>query len=111
MRIYVSGPITGHEDTARRRFKEAVAELLVKYSIRKEDVNIIDPFWANSHVFDHFQETPSHDDYMITSMAMLSLCDAIYMMDGWLDSEGCKEEYEYAIGHGYKIFYQTGFKK
>ena len=31
MRIYISGPITGMEDTARQRFKEAVAELLVKY--------------------------------------------------------------------------------
>ncbi len=111
MRIYISGPITGMEDTARQRFKEAVAELLVKYSRRKIKVNIIDPFWANDRVFEHFQETPSHDDYMITSMAMLSLCDAIYMMEGWVNSEGCKQEYQYALEHGYDVIYQVGLRK
>lgn len=111
MRIYISGPITGQEDTAKRRFDEAAAELTVKYSRRKIPVCIIDPFRANACIFERFQVTPSHDDYMATSMAMLSLCDAIYMMEGWLNSEGCQEEYKYAMEHCYEVIYQVGFHK
>lgn len=111
MRIYISGPITGMEDTARHRFNFAAAELLFKYSRRKKPVSIIDPFSANSRIFGYFQEEPSHDDYMVASMAMLSLCDAIYMMEGWMNSEGCKQEYQYALEHGYDVIYQVGLRK
>lgn len=111
MRIYISGPVTGQEDTARQRFNQAAAELMVKFSMRKMPVSIIDPFRANACIFERFRETPSHDDYMATSMAMLALCDAIYMMEGWQNSEGCQQEYKYAMEHCYEVIYQVGLRK
>lgn len=44
-----------------------------------------------------------HDGYMVVSMAMLSLCDTIYMLKGWEKSDGAKEELQYALEHGYDV--------
>ncbi len=107
MRIYRSGPVTGLEDSTGWRFKEAEMELENKFSKEDAPLNIIDPFWANYWTFKRFEEIPTHSDYMTTSMAMLSLCDTIYMMRGWEQSEGCQKEYRYAAEHGYKIIYQA----
>ncbi len=106
MRIYISGPITGQEDTARQRFREADAVLLITYSTMDSTPSIINPFRANEQIFGHFGEVPTHADYMATAMAMLSVCDTIYLMRGWEHSEGCQQEYKYAVEHKYKIIFQ-----
>lgn len=106
MRIYISGPITGQEDTARQRFREAGAELLEKYSNSDSQPSFIDPFDVNKQIFWQFKEVPTHADYMATAMAMLSVCDTIYSMYGWEHSEGCQQEYKYAVEHKYKIIFQ-----
>ncbi len=106
MRIYISGPITGQEDTAQQRFKEAEAELAEKYSNSDSQHSIINPFRANEQIFGHFGEVPTHADYMTTAMAMLSVCNTIYLMRGWEHSEGCQQEYKYAVEHKYKIIFQ-----
>ncbi len=106
MRIYISGPITGQEETARQRFREANAELLMKYSCYGSTLSIIDPFRSNNQIFDHFEEVLDHADYMTTAMAMLSVCDTIYLMRGWEHSVGCQQEYKYAVEHKYRIIFQ-----
>lgn len=106
MRIYISGPITGQEDTALQRFVEAHAELAARYSSASNQLSIIDPFWANALIFVYFGEAPTHADYMATAIAMLSVCDTIYLMRGWEHSEGCQQEYKYAVEHKYKIIFQ-----
>lgn len=106
MRIYISGPITGQEDTARQRFREADAQLLMIYSTKDSTPSIIDPFRANDQIFGNFGENPTHADYMVTAMAMLSVCDTIYLMRGWEHSEGCQQEYKYAVEHKYRIIFQ-----
>ena len=45
----------------------------------------------------------THADYMIVSMALLSICDTIYMLKGWEESEGAREEYEWAVNSGLRI--------
>ncbi|MCX4294654.1 MAG: DUF4406 domain-containing protein [Prevotella sp.] len=102
MRIYISGPITGLEPMAQNLFIRAEAELEIKYP----KASIINPFWLNGQIFGHFKEIPTHTDYMATSMAMLSVCNTIYLMRGWEHSEGCQQEYKYAVEHRYKIIFQ-----
>lgn len=103
MRIYLSGPITGQEETAERRFRDAVnraarpawkAELINPYEVLREMTRQMD------------REAVTHAEYMTVSIALLSLCDTIYMMSGWRQSEGCKQEHQYATEHGYMIFYE-----
>ena len=43
---------------------------------------------------------------MQMSMAMLKMCNAIYMIKGWEDSKGANLEYEFARSHNYKIIFE-----
>lgn len=112
MRIYISGPVTGQEDTAGKRFNAAILELATAAAKAGETIQsteFINPYEVNREMtYGLNPETVTHAEYMVTSIAMLSLCDAIFMMRGWQDSEGSKQEYKYAVECGYKIFYQEG---
>ena len=44
-----------------------------------------------------------HWQYMAISLKLLELCDFIYMIPGWEDSEGAKIEFEFAKQNGYKL--------
>lgn len=42
---------------------------------------------------------------MFRDIEELSMCDAIYMMDGWRDSKGAKAEYWWAMSVGMPVFF------
>ena len=48
-----------------------------------------------------------YEEHMKRDLELLSGCDAIYMMDGWQDSNGCRVEFEYAIETKKLIMFQT----
>lgn len=93
MKIYISGKITGTDDYMHR-FLCAERGLSALYVINPAKVNAQLP------------TNTSYEDYMKLSMCMLSMCDAIYMLDGWEDSEGARKEYNYAKEHGYMILFE-----
>lgn len=87
MRVYISGPITGYEDTADERFKRARAAVLNAFGI---DTEIIDPYRVGLAISAHAKLTD--EEWMSISFAEMSLCDAVYFMPGWSESAGCKNE-------------------
>ena len=42
-------------------------------------------------------EEVSHEDYLHICYAIIDVCDAVYMLSDWQQSEGARLEYEYAI--------------
>ena len=98
MKVYISGPITGTDDYMER-FERVAWEVWVNY-----DCTVINPAEINSHL----PNDTTHAVYMRTSIAMLSMCDTIYLMKGWENSKGCKIEYNYARKNGIKIIYEEG---
>ena len=57
---------------------------------------------------EHFEElVPSltHEDYIVGDIAMLERCDAIFMVDGWKESNGAIREHARAEQLGIQIFY------
>lgn len=95
MRIYISGPITGTTGYMRRfEWTEAIWKDL--------GAEVVNPAKINSYL----PETTTHSEYMVTSIAMLKICDTIYMLQGWEHSKGARQEYRYARRHGYQILFE-----
>lgn len=94
MVIYISGPITGEKDYMERFMNAETRINKVTYG----DV-IINP----AYILSALPDGTSHDIYMSVAMKLLELADTIALLDGWENSEGCKEEVRYAIKQDYLI--------
>ena len=93
-RIYISGPITGTDDW--------------EYRFRKVEDNLIGADRNNvvinpARVAIALPGELTHAEYMGIDLAMLDLCDAIYMLKGWEKSEGAKEELAFALANNIHI--------
>ena len=96
MRVYLSGPITGHEETAPERFS-AAEDLFSDFG-----EEVINP-WK---IAEAIGAKLTHEEYMRIDFFLLYLCDAIYLLDGWQDSAGCRREMEEAQRRNMGVFYQ-----
>ena len=84
MRVYISGPITGRaKEDYMRHFTKAAGV------IEAAGYKIYNP--ALSHVL--MPEDFTHEDYMAVSMAALKRCEAVFMLKGWEDSDGARQEH------------------
>ena len=87
MRIYISGAITGTDDYTER-FERAERKLR-----ERGETEIINP----AKVCASLPGTLTHEEYMKICLAMLSLCDEVYLIPPWTDSRGVRQEFEFAI--------------
>lgn len=95
MKVYISGKISGlEEEEYRARFGAAEKRL------KAEGHSVMNPAWIKSY------PGYSWEDYMRVALAMLDVCDAVYMLANWKDSRGAKTEHVYAKGQGKKIMYE-----
>ena len=97
MRVYISGPITGHEDYMEK-FRKAAKRL------EEQDYSVMNPAAVDT-------ELPcdlTYEEHMYLDVTMLAMCDAIYMMKGWQESRGANREYGYALGRGIKVMFEEG---
>ena len=88
MRVYLSGAITGTDDYMERFAK---AQML----LQNEGHSVINPALVNSNM----PSDTTYEEYMNMSFTMLSMCDAIYMLEGWQKSCGANREYGYAYAN------------
>lgn len=94
--IYISGPISNTDDYLYR-FNKAEAQLEYDLFIPINPARILNELPVS------YLE---YKDLMRLCLDLLSMCDCIYMLTGWESSKGASLEYEFAITHNYKIFYQ-----
>lgn len=99
MKVYISGPITGTSDYMKR-FAEAETLLtdagLAVYNPAKYSAVL--------------PEETEYSDYMTIAFALLSVCDAIYMLPGWENSNGATAELHYANVQGKIVMFPEGGK-
>jgi hypothetical protein len=101
-RIYISGPISGHNIEERRKVFKMVQIFLEAQGY--EPVNPMEnglPDEATTH------------EHMKRDIELLMTCDYIYMMRRWTHSKGCKVEFDVATAIGLTVFFEEtgGFLK
>ena len=82
MTVYISGGITGVPDY-KEKFKRAERHLI------ELGFNVINPAGLEDHVMIGKFE---YGDYLNMCLLMLETADCIYLLDGWENSDGAKEE-------------------
>ena len=96
MRIYVSGKISGlpYEDV-KTRFDDC-QELLESIGFE-----VINPITMG------LRQEATWEQHMVKDIELLLSCDAIYMMDNWMDSTGAGIEYDIAMRTGKDIWFES----
>lgn len=94
-KIYISGKITGIENSAMSIFQNAETKL------SEFGYSVVNPMKLNH---DHDKDWHS---YMRVDIKALVDCDEIYMLNNWTDSKGAILEHTIAMMLGIKPTYQT----
>ena len=96
MRIYVSGKISGlpYEDV-KTRFDDC-QELLESIGFE-----VINPITMG------LRQEATWEQHMVKDIELLLSCDAIYMMDNWVDSTGASIEYDIAMRTGKDVWFES----
>ena len=94
-RVYISGPISGHDIEERRKaFKEIQSQLEAQ---GYDPVNPMEnglPAEATTH------------EHMKRDIELLLTCNYIYMMRRWTHSKGCKVEFDVATAIGLPVLFE-----
>ena len=94
MNIYISGPIEG-VDNYREKFERA-KRIIEKGGHKAMAINP-----AGLDLYGLTREQMVNVD-----LALLDLCDTIYMLKGWEQSCGANREYGYALAKGLDIMFE-----
>lgn len=95
MKVYISGRIKDYR-AFRAHFRQASHVLRVRHGFE-----IVNPCDLVPDA-----EDPSYEDFMLTDLRELLLCDAIYMLEGWERSVGARCEHQVAAMCGLEIMYE-----
>lgn len=92
MKIYISGPITGHEKTAYQHFEDA-ERAVIAYGHQA-----VNPMKLN-----HSHHNGAWEEYMKVDLAELLKCDAMLLLHGWSRSKGSILELRVATALGIRL--------
>lgn len=97
-KVYVAGKVTGEDSyKCRSKFGYHASRL------RAQGHKVINPF----ALFEDMRGDFDKEDEMTICFAAIAVCDAVYMLADWHESEGAKAEHKFALDHGKEIIYQT----
>lgn len=98
-KIYLAGPMTGLPDFGYPAFRIALRRL------QGHGLVVTSPHlrWNFESESDRAQRNP--DIYLVHGFELLLKCNAIALMPGWRQSNGCKKELRLALDAGYSIYY------
>lgn len=91
MKVYISGGIT-KDFNYMEKFKNAEEKLAKMGHI------VLNPTWIKAGL--------SYEEHMHIDLAMIDVCDALYMLPDWKDSKGANVEINYANTKHKLIIYE-----
>ena len=97
MKVYISIPISGHDETEVREHAD-----LIKSSLSRAGHRPVSPFDV------YAGKKPTYADYLCCDLRALADCDAIFLCNGWQFSRGCRIERNFAEEFGKQVMYEIG---
>lgn len=88
LKIYIAGKITGLYN-----YKEVFQR--AEQRLKNAGYSVMNPAIL--------PEGFDYEDYMKVCFSMIDVCDAVYLLRNWQDSNGAKREYEYVTQQGKKF--------
>lgn len=99
-RIYISGPISGHDlEERRREFKR------VQIMLEAQGFEVFNPM-ENGLPAEATTNEHMHRDLAELTKEGRNKYDAIYMMRRWTHSKGCKVEFDVATAIGLDVYFE-----
>lgn len=96
MKIYISIPISGHDETAQREKAD-----MMKARLSRLGHAAVNPFDI------YAGENPTYIDFIVADLRQLWTCDAIMLCKDWQKSRGCRLERSFAEIYGLKLMFET----
>ena len=96
MKVYISIPISGHDEKKVREHAD-----IVKASLSRAGHTPVNPFDI------YVGDSPSYADCLCADLRALADCDAIFLCDGWQFSRGCRIEANFAKEFGKQFMYES----
>lgn len=93
--IYISGKVSGTDDYMER-FAKAEKELT------EQGFYVINPAKMDGVL----PKCCSYEDFMKIDLALLEMCEGIYMLKGWEKSCGANREYDYALAKDMTVMFE-----
>lgn len=92
--IYISGPMTGLPDMNFPNFQYA-------------EMKLLNDGWKVESPTEHgIVKGATWEDYMAACLIQIAQCDTMYMLRGWENSKGAREEYRLAELLGLEVYFQ-----
>ena len=99
-KIYLSGPISGHDiDERRKEFRR------VQTQLEKAGYDVVNPMENG------LPEGATTNQHMKRDIELLLTCDAAFMMLRWTHSAGCITEFHVAHSIGLEIQFEQDIDK
>lgn len=95
MKVYISGPISGHPyEDVEKNFNDVEARL------QEDGFEVVNP------LNNGLTKNNSWHEHMKADIKLLMECDTIYLLKGYRDSKGAMIEYDLARILGYDVIKQ-----
>lgn len=87
IRLYISGPMSGYEDFNFPAFNNLAADIRDNFNY----VEVVNPVDISKAV-QELNPNALYEDYLREDFRELIDCDAVFLLEGWKDSGGCRKE-------------------
>lgn len=96
MKVYISIPISGHDEKKVREHADRIKAALSRAGHRP--VNPFDIYVGHA---------PTYVEFLCADLRALADCDAIFLCEGWQFSRGCRIEANFAKEFGKQFMYES----
>ena len=99
MKIYISGKISG-----MNRFRSKLHFRNAQRYLEGKGYEVVNP-WKNQDIQDVVDIGGDYTAILLECLNVLGACDAIYMLDNFMESREAKAEHAFAIACAIKVYY------